>query len=448
LALSSSGTYEFIFVDLHLLEIEKEQLGEKCYQASLQILWNSFSEAKIIVIAGEQNIRSVVRAVRAGADDYLMLPIEKVELELIIEKANESAIQAAQIRHLEKMVSEKNPGSMVQTSSDPMTEVFGKVNSVADKKANVLLTGETGVGKGVIARLIHEQSSRRSGPFIAVHCGAIPENLIESELFGHEKGAFTGAIKRKLGRFELANGGTIFLDEIGTVSPSTQIKLLQVLQESIFHRVGGEEDIHVDIRIISATNENLVELSDRGEFRKDLFYRLNVFPIHIPPLRERIEDLNELMTHFVKKFSRMHSREISGIRPEVLESLSKYSWPGNIRELENLIERACIIETSSALSLGSFPVEVSGKETSEQIVAIDSHLPLAEARTRVLENFEKKYLIELMTEHKGSIKEVAKASQVGVRQIHKLLAKYELLGRNFRKVSSKLAGEVGKLSFH
>lgn len=425
--------YEYIFVGVHFLESEKSDPNGKSCRASLQVLWKCYPEAKIIALAPKDEVRSAVRAVRAGADDYLTLPLSLSELDLVLERAEELEIQAAQMKHLETQLLEKSSLKIAKTSSAAMMEVYNKVISVADKTANVLLTGETGVGKGVVAKLIHESSNRKQGPFITVHCGAIPDDLIESELFGHEKGSFTGAIKRKLGRFELASGGTIFLDEIGTITPSAQIKLLQVLQESQFQRVGGEEEIKVDIRIIAATNENLKDLADKNLFRKDLFYRLNVFPIHIPPLRERIEDLPELLTSFVKHFGKMHQKEIFGLGTDVIEALSHYKWPGNIRELENLVERACILESSHKLQLSSFPIEVTGQRAMDSVVEVETNLTLAEARNRILENFEKKYVTELMTNCGGKIKEVAKAAGIGVRQVHKLLTKYGLSGREFRQ---------------
>lgn len=428
----SADLFEAVFVRLETLELELQSLSDKCYRTSLQQIWKSYPEAKVIVIAASDSIRRAVRAVRAGADDYLTLPIESQELDLVLKKAEAVELQAAQIQYFDKVLCEKNFLSSIQTESPLMEEVLEKVSSVADKTATVLLTGETGVGKGVVARLIHESSSRSGGPFISVHCGAISENLVESELFGHEKGAFTGAIKRKLGKFELANSGTIFLDEIGTITPSAQVKLLQVLQDSLFQRVGGEEDIKVDIRIIAATNEDLKNLSDKDLFRKDLFFRLNVFPIHLPALRERIEDLPELLNLFMKRFSQIHQKEIYAIGPDVIESLSKYDWPGNIRELENLVERACILEKSDKLQLTSFPIEVTGKSAEEPIVAIESNLSLSDARQRLIENFEKKYLNELLMRFDGKIKEVANHSGVGVRQVHKLLSKYGLIGREYR----------------
>ncbi len=239
-----------------------------------------------------------------------------------------------------------------------MRDVFAKIRQVAGTRTTVLLTGETGTGKSLIAKLLHSHSNRKDMPFINVHCGAIPDTLVESELFGHEKGAFTGAIRRKLGKFELAHGGTIFLDEIGTVSQSVQVKLLNVIQERIIQRVGGENDIPVDVRIIAATNEDMGLLCEEGKFRRDLFYRLNVFPVRIPPLRERANDIPRLAESFINQFNGLLNTEIKGVHPQVLDTLLEYDWPGNVRELENVIERACILETGDVLLPDSFPPDL------------------------------------------------------------------------------------------
>jgi len=247
---------------------------------------------------------------------------------------------------------------IVRTRSPLMKRLFDKVRSVAPTKSTVLLNGETGTGKGVLARLIHQHSNRKDGPFISVHCGAIPDTLLESELFGHERGAFTGAVRRKLGKFEIAQGGTIFLDEIGTITPSAQIKLLEILQDGTFHRVGGEERIEANMRVIAATNADLRKMCEAGQFRKDLYYRLNVFPLEIPPLKERMEDIGYIVEVILKKLNKFDLKEIHDIHPHVIDAFGNYPWPGNIRELENLMERAYILEESPILMPDSFPDEL------------------------------------------------------------------------------------------
>jgi len=316
-----------------------------------------------------------------------------------------------------------------------MKEVFDKIQAVAPTKSTVLLTGETGTGKGVLAKLIHSHSHRRDRQFISVHCGAIPDTLLESELFGHEKGAFTGAVRRKLGKFEIAHGGTIFLDEIGTITSSAQIKLLQVLQEKSFQRVGGEATIEVDVRIIAATNTDLKRMTEEGLFRNDLYYRLSVFPIEIPPLKQRIEDIPIICRHILDDLNRFHAKGIRDIDPQVVHAFEEYPWPGNIRELENLIERAYILETSSTLRPESFPGElfVSGYRPARG--PVDRSHTLEEVRGQAIEEIERRYLKELLAIHRGRINLSAEAAGISVRQLHNLMKKHGLRKEEFKSRS-------------
>jgi transcriptional regulator with PAS, ATPase and Fis domain len=286
------------------------------------------------------------------------------------------------------------------------------------------------VGKGVLARLIHRQSHRRGAPFISVHCGAIPETLIETELFGHERGAFTGAGRRKPGKFEIAGKGTIFLDEIGTISSLVQVKLLQVLQDGTFSRLGGEAELKAEARVITATNADLKRMSQSGEFRKDLYYRLNVFPIEIPPLRRRLEDIPFFVEMFLKKLNRVYLKEIHDAHPLVIEALMNYRWPGNIRELENLMERAYIVEQSRQLTPESFSVELIGEQASA--AAVHPGTTLADGRRRAVAAFEKQYLAELLAMHKGRINRTAADAGISTRQLSKLMRKYGLWKESFK----------------
>jgi transcriptional regulator with GAF, ATPase, and Fis domain len=265
-----------------------------------------------------------------------------------------------------------------------------------------------------------------------VHCSAIPDTLLESELFGHEKGSFTGAVRRKLGRFEIAQGGTIFLDEIGTLSASTQSKLLQVLQERRFQRVGGEETIESDVRIIAATNADLQKMSDEGHFRVDLFYRLDVFPIEIPPLRDRLQDIPALVEVFLNRLNRNRPGKAVGIHPRVLDAFRRYHWPGNIRELENLVERAFILEKSTLLTPSSFPAELFGGEKESPVMAVDSSRTLDEVRKECVESIERQYLIDLLSRYRGRMDRSAEAAGIGVRQLHKLLKRHRIRKEKFK----------------
>jgi transcriptional regulator with PAS, ATPase and Fis domain len=321
---------------------------------------------------------------------------------------------------------------LIETKSPLMREVFQKADLVASTQTTVLLTGETGVGKSTLARYIHLNSSKRDKPFIAINCGAIPENLIESELFGHEKGAFTGAILRKPGRFELAHEGTILLDEVGTLSQSAQVKLLYFMQDRIFQRVGGTKDIHVAVRIIAATNADLRSLCAQDRFRQDLMYRLNVFPIEIPPLRERIDDIPIMAMNILTRLKQDLPRQVEGITREVIEAFESYSWPGNVRELENLLERALILETSNMLTPMSFPPQLFIHQPGSESELINIDLPLSQVRKIHMEAIEKQYLQQLLIKNRGKIRDSANQAGIGERQLNKLMSKYGLDKKEFK----------------
>ncbi len=418
--------FDFTFLDLAFFNTDLDSSAAKGFRQVLKSFWRVFPSAHIIIMSEQDKIRDAVKIVKAGASDYLTTPINEAELLYILESNYESSLVQHELDYLRDHFWQDDSLDIVRTMSEKMRATFEKVKYVAETKTTVLLTGETGVGKGVIARLLHRHSDRFQQPFIHVHCGAIAENLVESELFGHEKGAFTGAIKRKLGRFEIAGGGTIFLDEIGTVTSSTQIKLLQVLQDNIFQRVGGESDIQSNARVIAATNHDLKKLVDADEFRNDLYYRLAVFPIEIPPLRERINDIPLLLAFFLNKLNGVYLKDINEVHPLVSEALQEYHWPGNIREFENLIERAYILEHSSILTPESFPQELFDLDKPEAKVLLDTNLTLSEARKQSIEQVERQYLKELLSIHHGRINKTAEAAGITPRQLHKLLSKHQI----------------------
>jgi DNA-binding NtrC family response regulator len=420
--------HDFLFVDLDMLR-ETDNNG---YKSALKSFWLAYPDIEIIVMAPQEMIREAVMVVKAGASNYLTYPLDPVEQRYVTDSIYRSRIMQSELDYLRDKFWDSDALGIIQTKSPIMKKVFEKIQSVAPTRSTVLLIGETGTGKSVLAKLIHKHSNRKNDQFISVHCGAIPETLIESELFGHEKGAFTGAVRKQLGKFEIARGGTIFLDEIGTITSSAQIKLLQILQEGIFSRVGGEEIIDADVRVIAASNMNLKEMTDRGQFRKDLYYRLNVFPIEIPPLTERIDDIPLLVQAFISKLDKFYSKEIYDIHPSVLEAFHKYSWPGNIRELENLIERAYIIESSTVLTPDSFPSELFCDDTIQPIITINASLKLSEARQKGIEQIERSYLNELLTQYRGRINDTAKATGISTRQLHKLMKRYGLRKEDFK----------------
>ncbi|MFP3869790.1 MAG: sigma-54 interaction domain-containing protein [Syntrophobacteria bacterium] len=426
--------YDAIFMDMALL---RESIPRNNYKAVLQPFWRLYPSVEIIVMSPPEMIREAVMAVKAGAANYLTYPIDPDEVRYVIENIYDTIIMQSELDYLRDQFWRSDCLELVQTTSPVMQNVFATIRSVAPTKSTVLLVGETGTGKGVLARLIHQHSNRKDAQFISVHCGAIPDTLLESELFGHEKGAFTGAVRRKLGKFEIAKGGTIFLDEIGTITPSAQIKLLQVLQDGTFQRVGGEETIQANVRVIAATNMDLRNMCDAGQFRKDLYYRLNVFPVETPPLRERKEDIPYIVQVILARLNRVHLKEIHDIHPDVAEAFRNYSWPGNIRELENLLERAWIIENSSVLTPEAFPGELFPSPLSSPSGAVDSSLCLAEVRRKALEDIERRYLKELLATKRGRIRESAEAAGITTRQLHKLLSRYGIRKEEFKARTKK-----------
>ncbi len=432
-----SNRFDFLFLDIGLLIDFSPRTGPK---PDLHELLRPFRRilpsAGIIVLCPPESTRLAVDAVKAGADNYLPYPVDAKEAKYIVETTIEATRAQFELDYFRDQFWNSDSLRIVSTKNEHMKEVFGKIKSVAPALTTVLLTGDTGTGKGVMAKLIHSHSPRKDRQFISVHCGAIPENLIESELFGHEKGAFTGAVRRKLGKFEIAHGGTLFLDEVGTMPPSAQVKLLRVLQERIIQRVGGEDDIRVDVRLIAATNENIRQMVENGEFRRDLYYRLNVFPIELPPLSRRTEDIPQLSREILHRLNKENTKQISDIAPEVLASFSRYDWPGNIRELENLMERAFILESSHILTPQSFPHEIPATAELPKKLAVDFSQPLSEVRRRTYEEVEKEYLRKLLEEHHGRIDASAEAAGISPRQLHKLLTRYEIRKEYFRHKSS------------
>ncbi len=427
LARFAKRRYEFVFIDIDFLINSRTDT-----KSTLLAFWNVYPSVEIIVLCPPTQVREAVKAVKAGASDYLTLPLGANEVKLALEQINETIRLQSELDYLRDQFWRKESLSILRTNSAVMKDVFSKVRSVSQSDSTVLLTGETGTGKGVIANLIHQHSSRRDKQFISVHCGAIPDTLLESELFGHEKGAFTGAVRRKLGKFEIANTGTIFLDEIGTISSAMQIKLLKVLQDKTFQRVGGEGEIYTDVRIIAATNADLNAMVNEGTFRTDLYYRLNVFPIEIPPLREREMDVPLLVEQFLKKLNRYYGKGITEVEPKVLLGLQQYKWPGNIRELENIIERAYIIETSSKLTQRNFPAELFKSRNKATTPKIDTSLTLEQIRSQEVERIEQLYLKKQLANHRGKIKDTAQAAGLGVRQLHKLMRKYQIRKEEFK----------------
>ncbi|MEJ7601806.1 MAG: sigma-54 dependent transcriptional regulator [Kofleriaceae bacterium] len=319
----------------------------------------SFEDAAaVVVMTAFGEVQSAVDAMRAGAADYLTKPFNLDALLVSLDRVFENQQLRRETRQLRARVRDRvAPGNIIG-NSPPMQRVFEIIDQVAPSKATVLITGESGTGKELVASAIHQRSPRANGPFVKLHCAALAESLLESELFGHERGSFTGAMARKDGRFQLADGGTLFLDEIGEISPSIQVKLLRFLQEHEFERVGGTQTIRVDVRVIAATNRNLVEEVAKGRFREDLFYRLNVVGLEMPSLRERRADVPTLVMFFLDRYNRENGKTIERFTPETMDLLCSYDWPGNVRELENAVERAVVLTTGSEIEARQLPPNV------------------------------------------------------------------------------------------
>jgi len=312
-------------------------------------------DAIVIMITATRTVRTAVEAMKLGAYDYVTKPFDIDELRLIVARALSNLALQKEVKYLRERIDERfDFGSMIGRGKE-MRHIFQMIQQIAPSKSTVLVMGESGTGKELVSRAVHHQSPRKDHPFVTINCAAIPETLIESELFGHEKGAFTSAIERKLGRCEVAHQGTLFLDEIGELSLATQAKILRFLEEKEFNRVGGSKTIKVDVRLISATNKDLTQQIKKGEFREDLYYRINVVPIVIPPLRERRDDIPLLIEHFIKKFSEENKKKVKGVSTEVLEWMMQYDWPGNVRELENLIERMVALTSSECIQPQELP---------------------------------------------------------------------------------------------
>jgi nitrogen regulation protein NR(I) len=329
----------------------------------------------IVMITAHGTVDTAVEALKIGAFDYLTKPFDKDEVRQIVGKALRTRQLAGEDATPVKESASARFG--IIGSAPGIAEMYAVLERVADTPTTVLVTGESGTGKELVARALHDHSSRKDKPFIKVNCAAIPKELIESELFGYERGAFTGAVSSKPGRFELANGGTLFLDEIGEIPVEMQVKLLRALQESEFERVGGIKTIRVDVRLVAATNRDLKKLIAAGSFREDLFYRLNVVPIRLPALRERATDIPLLVEHFLAKFNDRLKKHVAGVEPEALDVLSAYSWPGNIRELENVIERAVLFCDAQKLRLGDLPAEIRGGTPAPTAQVTDADLQAA-----------------------------------------------------------------------
>ena len=368
---------------------------------------------QVTIITAHASIPTAIAAMKEGAYDYIEKPFCPERVESLLERLVEHQRLIEENISLHQRLEERYHFENIIAKSHKMLEVIEAIKVVARSKATVLITGESGTGKELVAHAIHSQSQRRDKPFLAVSCAALPESLLESELFGHEKGSFTGAYAQKKGKFEFANRGTLFLDEVGEISANVQSHLLRVVEQKAFTRVGGNEEIKVDVRIISATNKDLRKAMASGEFRKDLYYRLNVVTIELPPLRERREDIPLLAKHFLNKFALENQKEIAGFSPEAMEFLLRYDWAGNVRELENAIESAVILAKSSLIETADLP---------QQSLSL-AHLPLA---GKSLKEMEKNHILNVLSETGGNYSQAAKLLGITRVTLYNKVRKYGL----------------------
>jgi two-component system nitrogen regulation response regulator NtrX len=385
----------------------------------LEIVKKRYPHLPVIVISGHGNIETAVKATKLGAYDFLEKPLSLEKTLIMIERALDQRRLLQENLDLRKRFERKY--EMIGNSK-AMQEIRERITTVAPTNGRVLISGENGTGKELIARAIHKQSLRAQNPFVEVNCADIPRELIESELFGHEKGAFTGATAKKPGKFELAHEGTLFLDEVGDMSLATQAKVLRVLQEQKFERVGGSEVLEADFRLLAASNKNLEQEIEQENFREDLYYRLNVIPFYVPPLRERREDIPLLVNHFLQEFSLENGRRIKTVSPEAVEMLAQYEWPGNIRELKNVIERLVIMVSSHVIRAGHIPHTILGKRRINGIppTTAEHRKSLKEAKN----TFEKQYILQCLKMHSGNITKTAQALGIERTYLHKKIRMY------------------------
>ncbi len=368
-----------------------------------------------VIITAHGTIQTAITAIREGAYDYVEKPFCPEKVELLIKNLVEHQNLIEENISLRRKIEDRFRFEGIIAKSPKMLKIFELIKTIAPTTATVLIIGETGTGKEVIARAIHHQSQRRNKPFIATSCAALPESLLESELFGHEKGSFTGAVERKKGKFEAGDRGTLFLDEIGEINANTQVHLLRVLEEKMITRVGGNEEIAVDVRVISATNRNLRTMVKQEKYREDLYYRLNVVTIDLPLLKDRREDILPLAEHFLKKYTEENNKSIKKFSPEVVKFMLNYSWPGNVRELENMIERGVILSKKNSINLDELPQDII-------------HPTPVEGKT--VEAVERNHIINVLEETKGNISKAAKILGIRRMTLYNKLKKYNYIVNN------------------
>jgi DNA-binding NtrC family response regulator len=398
---------DLVLTDLKMPGMDGVELARK--------LRKDAPDVPVVVMTAFGAVETAVVAMREGAADYLTKPLNTEELFLVLARELERSRLRREASQLKQQLSERYRFENIIGTSPEMQQVFKVIAQVAPSRATVLITGESGTGKEMVAAAIHHHSPRAKGPFVKLHCAALAETLLESELFGHERGAYTGAERRREGRFEQADGGTLFLDEIGEISPATQVKLLRVLQEREFERVGGNQTIRVDVRVIAATNRDLKQLAAEGKFREDLMYRLNVINVNLPPLRRRPSDVPALAMHFLRTFAQQNAKEVTRTSDDALAQLSAYGWPGNVRELENVIERAVVLTEGDAIEAQHLPPELALRVPKERVPIIPGSS---------MDEIERYAILQTLEAAGGSTSKAAEVLGISIRKIQYKLQEY------------------------
>lgn len=415
----SEKTFDIILTDMKMPGMD----GLELFKASRKIDPNISG----IIMTAFGSISSAVTSIKEGITDYIQKPFEPEALLMAVEKTLRERGMLREIRDLRKEVDQRYAFGNIIGKNHKMKSIFDLIQKIAPSDARVFITGETGVGKELVAKAIHFNSNRKNKPFVGINCGALVETLLETELFGHEKGAFTGAIRTKRGKFEYAQGGTLFLDEVGEISAGLQVKLLRITQEKKLERVGGNLPIDVDVRIISATNQDIEKKIKSGEFRLELFFRLNVVPIHIPPLRERIDDIPFLVNHFICIFNKKFNKKIREISTHEMSRLMQHNWPGNVRELENVLERAFVTTDDDIIDNIIFSHEI--KEISNHATnsyPVNTDIPFKVARAMVEKRFEKRYIQEALKRYEGNVSLAAKKTGINPRTLWRKLKEHSI----------------------
>lgn len=413
--------FDLIFCDLLMPDIDGMQILELAHQNAPQ--------TPFIIFSAYGTIDRAVAAMKAGAFDFVEKPFDADRLEIALEKGLKQRTLFKERTNLLKQLEDKYRLDNIIGKSDAMRKIFELVENVSQSESNILITGESGTGKELIARSIHAHSRRNTKAFVPVNCSAFPENLFEAELFGYEKGAFTGASHRKIGLLEYADGGTFFLDEVCEMPINLQVKMLRMLQDQRLRRVGGNDLIQVDIRLISATNMDLNKAVEKGYLREDFFYRINVINIQLPPLRERQGDVTLLAEYFLNRTLKSSPKNIQGFSKEVLNNLDKHNWPGNVRELENVIERAIILAKEDMITVSELPPQIKKMDLNQKSFL---NLSLVEAKQNAIDEVEKKYLLFLLKKYKGNVTKVAEDAGMTRRNIHKMLNRHSLNPNSWR----------------